>query len=66
LTLLAKRNHGSFDSAAVYQMIDGRNARATHRGAEMPIWGCTKLHRSQRPRRRARTIAKSQKGSFRR
>jgi mono/diheme cytochrome c family protein len=40
LTLLAKRNHGSFDSAAVYQMIDGRNARATHRGAEMPIWGC--------------------------
>jgi cytochrome c len=40
LTLLAKRNHGSFDSAAVYQMIDGRNKRATHRGAEMPIWGC--------------------------
>lgn len=40
LTLLAKRNHGSFDSGAVYQMIDGRNARATHRGAEMPIWGC--------------------------
>lgn len=22
LTLLAKRNHGSFDSTAVYQMID--------------------------------------------
>jgi hypothetical protein len=21
-------------------MIDGRNARRTHRGAEMPIWGC--------------------------
>jgi cytochrome c len=40
LTLLAKRNHGSFDNAAVYQMIDGRNARAKHRGAEMPIWGC--------------------------
>src|SRR5215472_1825960 len=40
LTLLAKRNHGSFDSAAVYQMIDGRNTRSTHRGAEMPIWGC--------------------------
>jgi hypothetical protein len=31
LTLLAKRNHGR---------IDGRNARAKHRGAEMPIWGC--------------------------
>lgn len=40
LTLLAKRNHGSFDAAAVYQMIDGRNSRPTHRGAEMPIWGC--------------------------
>ena len=38
--MLAKRNRGSFDSAAVYQMIDGRNTRATHRGAEMPIWGC--------------------------
>jgi mono/diheme cytochrome c family protein len=40
LTLLAQRNHGIFDSAAVYQMIDGRNARATHRNAQMPIWGC--------------------------
>ncbi|MGN6747928.1 MAG: c-type cytochrome [Xanthobacteraceae bacterium] len=40
LTLLAKRNHGSFDAAAVYQMIDGRNTRPTHRGSEMPIWGC--------------------------
>ena len=40
LTLLAKHNHGSFDTAAVYQMIDGRNTRVTHRGAEMPIWGC--------------------------
>jgi len=40
LTLLAKRNHGSFDSTAVYQMIDGRNPGAKHRGAEMPIWGC--------------------------
>jgi mono/diheme cytochrome c family protein len=40
LTLLAKRNHGNFDTAAVYQMIDGRNARASHHSAEMPIWGC--------------------------
>src|SRR5215468_2025597 len=40
LTLLAKRNHGSFDAAAVYQMIDGRNGRNAHRNAEMPIWGC--------------------------
>jgi mono/diheme cytochrome c family protein len=40
LTVLAKRNHGSFDAASVYQMIDGRNGRAAHRNAEMPIWGC--------------------------
>jgi mono/diheme cytochrome c family protein len=45
LTLLAKRNHGTFDAGAVYQMIDGRNVRASHHGAEMPIWGC----RHQRP-----------------
>jgi hypothetical protein len=40
LTLLAKRNHGRFDPGAVYQMIDGRNARLSHHSAEMPIWGC--------------------------
>ena len=40
LTVLAKRNHGRFDPGAVYQTIDGRNARLSHHGAEMPIWGC--------------------------
>jgi hypothetical protein len=40
LTVLAKRNHGRFDAGAVYQMIDGRNARLSHHSAEMPIWGC--------------------------
>jgi cytochrome c553 len=40
LTLLARRNHGRFDPGAVYQMIDGRNARLSHHSAEMPIWGC--------------------------
>jgi mono/diheme cytochrome c family protein len=40
LTVLAKRNHGRFDPGAVYQMIDGRNARLSHHNAEMPIWGC--------------------------
>ena len=39
LTALAKRNHGRFDPGAVYQMIDGRNARLSHHSAEMPIWG---------------------------
>jgi hypothetical protein len=40
LTVLAKQNHGRFDPGAVYQMIDGRNARLSHHSAEMPIWGC--------------------------
>jgi hypothetical protein len=45
LTVLARRNHGRFDPSAVYQMIDGRNARLSHHSAEMPIWGC-RSHRS--------------------
>ena len=40
LTVLAKRNHGTFDAAAVYQMIDGRNVRTSRHSTEMPIWGC--------------------------
>jgi hypothetical protein len=47
LTLLAKRNHGRFDPGAVYQMIDGRNARLSHHSAEMPVWGCR--HQSSLP-----------------
>jgi len=47
LTMLAKRNHGRFDPGAVYQMIDGRNARLSHHSAEMPIWGCR--HQSPLP-----------------
>jgi hypothetical protein len=42
LTVLAKRNHGRFDPGAVYQMIDGRNARSSHH-----IWGCR--HQSPLP-----------------
>jgi len=47
LTVLAKRNHGLFDAGAVYQMIDGRNARLSHHSAEMPILGCR--HQSPLP-----------------
>jgi mono/diheme cytochrome c family protein len=43
LTVLAKRNHGRFDPGAVYQMIDGRNARLSHHSAEMPIVQSVKL-----------------------
>ena len=47
LTLLAKRNHGTFDAGAIYQKIDGRNDRTSHHSAEMPIWGCR--HQSSAP-----------------
>jgi hypothetical protein len=42
LTVLAKQNHGRFDPGAVYQMIDGRNARLSHH-----VWGCR--HQSPLP-----------------
>jgi len=47
LTLLAKRNHGSFDSTAVYQMIDGRNARATHRKIPKRVVSAMKRRESE-------------------
>ena len=40
LTILAKRNKGVFSQRAIYEKIDGRKAAASHRGIEMPIWGC--------------------------
>lgn len=46
LTSLAKRTNGQFDPGAVYQMIDGRNARFAHRSADMPVWGCRHDDRS--------------------
>lgn len=40
LTKLAKNNHGVFAAGAVYQLIDGRQAKRPHGSADMPIWGC--------------------------
>ena len=40
LTVLAKRNNGVFSPDAIHDMIDGRKATRSHRGSEMPIWGC--------------------------
>ncbi len=59
LTLLAKRNHGRFDPGAIYQMIDGRNARLSHHSAEMPIWGCR--HQSPLPPSLPATTRRKQK-----
>jgi mono/diheme cytochrome c family protein len=39
LTLLAKRNGGTFDAIAVYRMIDGRQPLKNHGGSDMPVWG---------------------------
>src|SRR5688572_31026525 len=39
LTLLAKRNGGTFDDAAVYRIIDGRKPVKGHGGPDMPVWG---------------------------
>ncbi len=39
LTLLAKRNGGSFPTDDVFRMIDGRKPLKGHGGIDMPIWG---------------------------
>jgi mono/diheme cytochrome c family protein len=38
LTLLSKKNGGSFPETVVYNIIDGRRVGDYH-GQEMPIWG---------------------------
>jgi mono/diheme cytochrome c family protein len=40
LTALARRNKGVFAPDTIYQMIDGREGRPSHRSTDMPIWGC--------------------------
>lgn len=40
LTTLAKRNKGVFSQRAIYEKVDGRKTAGSHRGIEMPIWGC--------------------------
>ena len=39
LTLLAKRNGGTFDDAQVHRIIDGRQPVKGHGGPDMPVWG---------------------------
>lgn len=39
LTLLARRNGGTFDAAKVHRMIDGRTPVKGHGGEDMPVWG---------------------------
>jgi mono/diheme cytochrome c family protein len=39
LTTIAKKNNGVFPAERIYQVIDGREAIATHGPREMPIWG---------------------------
>jgi mono/diheme cytochrome c family protein len=39
LTLLARRNKGSYPRDMVYRIIDGRNPVKGHGGPDMPVWG---------------------------
>ena len=39
LTLIAKRNGGSFPADRVYRIVDGRKPLKGHGGPDMPIWG---------------------------
>lgn len=39
LTMMAKRNGGSFSADQASKIIDGRNPVKGHGGGDMPIWG---------------------------
>ena len=39
LTLLAKRNKGTFDADEVRRIVDGREPVKGHGGPDMPVWG---------------------------
>ena len=39
LTLLAKRNGGTFSAEMVARIIDGRSPLSGHGGGDMPVWG---------------------------
>jgi mono/diheme cytochrome c family protein len=39
LTLIARRNGGTFPAERVYRIVDGRKPLKGHGGPDMPIWG---------------------------
>lgn len=39
LTLIAKKNGGTFPADRVHRIVDGRNPLKGHGGPDMPIWG---------------------------
>ena len=39
LTLIQRRNRGTFPSEKVAKMIDGRQAVRAHGPSDMPVWG---------------------------
>ena len=53
LTLFARQNGGTFPSAMVAKIIDGRQPEPLHGGPDMPVWGdAFKASRIGGPRRR--------------
>ena len=49
LTQLAKRNSDVFPEAKAFKTIDGRTPGASHRGADMPMWGDVFARSSESP-----------------
>ena len=47
LTLLAKKNKGTFDADLVYRIIDGREPVKGHGGTDMPVWGDAFKHSAE-------------------
>ena len=39
LTLIAKRNGGSYPADRVHRIVDGRSPLKGHGGSDMPVWG---------------------------
>jgi mono/diheme cytochrome c family protein len=39
LTLIARRNGGSFPTERIVRIVDGRNPLKGHGGPDMPVWG---------------------------
>jgi hypothetical protein len=59
LTMLAKKNKGTFPYKTVYAIVDGRNVPPPHGAREMPIWGCRRTPpptEAQPGRRRVRRL----------
>lgn len=56
LTLLSKRNGGTFPFGKIYDAIDGRQKHEAHGSHEMPVWG--RLWQEDGPYERSETFVR--------